>query len=331
MITDQPGSVITEAAPALDEEALRAVAIDNQPNAIKLARDASISSLPYVVIGVPAALAGLLVTELRLLFWPGVTAAAWSIGRIARYTQIVRQDPVERWQRELRQNREQAQAAYDFQLRSAAVTPYVTGSLIGIIVLVTAVEFLTGLRHAVPAAALVKPAVRSGAWWRLLTAAYLHGSGEHLVFNMIALFSLGRMIEIYDRRARVPLVFLVSAIGCSLASTALLPASSLGASGGIVGLGGYLLTTAGVREDGAPSWIRRQMGVLLVSLVITGLVGYRYIDNAGHAGGFVTGAAIGLLLRQPDGEPSASAELAGWVSMAILLAGAIFTVVRLAG
>ena len=126
-------------------------------------------------------------------------------------------------------------------------------------------------------------------------------------------------------------MFLVSVIGCSLASTALQPASSLGASGGIVGLGGYLLATAGVREDGPPPWIRKRMALLVVSLVVTGIVGYRYVDNAGHAGGFVTGAVIGLMLRQPEGEPSTTAELAGWVSMAILIGGAVFTMVKLLG
>ena len=127
----------------------------------------------------------------------------------------------------------------------------------------------------------------------------------------------------------VPLVFLVSVIGCSLASTALQPASSLGASSGIVGLGGYLLATAGVREDGPPLWIRKRMALLVVSLVVTGIVGYRYVDNAGHAGGFVTGALVGLLLRQPEGEASEYADAAGWMSLVVLIAGAMFTVTRL--
>jgi len=39
------------------------------------------------------------------------------------------------------------------------------------------------------------PSVQRGQWWRLVSHGFIHGSGAHLLFNMITLYFFGRLIE----------------------------------------------------------------------------------------------------------------------------------------
>src|SRR4030095_10158960 len=153
----------------------------------------------------------------------------------AEWMRARRDDPVERYQRQEREETDQTIALAAHQARAARVTPVVTYTIVGVISVVTGIQFLVpGLRASIIQAALIKSAVLSGEWWRLITSAYLHGSLLHWLANMSGLLSLGSLIEIYDRRSMIPLVFVASAIGGALASTLMLtiqPAPSLGASG----------------------------------------------------------------------------------------------------
>jgi hypothetical protein len=54
------------------------------------------------------------------------------------------------------------------------------------------------------------------------------------------------------------------------------------------------------------------------------------LDNAAHAGGALTGAAIGFFTTSRDSAAARTTlDHAGWVAAVILSAGAIFTVLRL--
>ena len=39
------------------------------------------------------------------------------------------------------------------------------------------------------------PSVKKGQWWRLISHGFIHGDGNHLLFNMITLFFFGRYME----------------------------------------------------------------------------------------------------------------------------------------
>ena len=87
------------------------------------------------------------------------------------------------------------------------------------------------------------PRSRSGDWWRLVGAMFLHGSIFHLAFNMLALYWLGTIIEQALGTPRFLLVYFVSGLAGSAGalwfSTAF--AVTVGASGAIFGLIGALL------------------------------------------------------------------------------------------
>ncbi|HGG58212.1 MAG TPA: rhomboid family intramembrane serine protease, partial [Nannocystis exedens] len=83
-----------------------------------------------------------------------------------------------------------------------------------------------------------------GDWWRLLTAAFLHGSWLHLLLNLSALWSIGEWLEPAIGSRKTLAIFLIAALGGSLASLVWCEAPVVvGASGGILGLAGALLYT----------------------------------------------------------------------------------------
>ncbi|MEZ4380200.1 MAG: rhomboid family intramembrane serine protease [Nannocystaceae bacterium] len=144
-----------------------------------------------------------------------------------------------------------------------------------------------------------------GQWWRLATAALLHGSWLHLLLNLSALWSIGEWLEPALGSRRTALLFLVSALGGSLASLAWCEAPVVvGASGGILGLAGALWL-ARVR---GPEPLRTQLedisanalAVMIALCLGLGLV-VPVIAQAGHVGGLIAGSlyAAHLLLRGP--------------------------------
>ncbi|HEU4453110.1 MAG TPA: rhomboid family intramembrane serine protease [Longimicrobium sp.] len=183
---------------------------------------------------------------------------------------------------------------------------------------------------SIESAGLVKDAARGGEWWRMLTTAMLHGGVWHLLMNLSAAGSLGVTVERYSHRAYVPLVFLLATLAASTASLLLVPdRNSVGASGGLMGLMGFLVIIGWRRRGLMPKGFTKSMAVDVGLMVMIGIVGYRFIDNAAHAGGLLAGMILGLLWVPRGGEeafwtPGALVRAAGTAAMAILLATAVF-------
>jgi membrane associated rhomboid family serine protease len=186
------------------------------------------------------------------------------------------------------------------------------------------------------AAGVIKDAVRAGEWWRLLSGTYLHGNLWHFGFNVMALLALGRMVEAFAHRAYVPLVYLLSGIAASVVSQFASPhIDSVGASGAILGLFGFLAVMARRRREMMPPGFGRAIIMDVAVIAAMGVVGLGYIDNWAHAGGFVSGALIGALAipkggERPYWEPSRTIRLAGDVSLGILCLAGIATAAVLA-
>ena len=77
-------------------------------------------------------------------------------------------------------------------------------------------------------------------YYRLFTAAFLHASFWHIAFNMITLAIIGSPVEAEVGKARFTTIYLLSALGGSVASYLLSDQNQLGvgASGAIFGLFG---------------------------------------------------------------------------------------------
>lgn len=135
-------------------------------------------------------------------------------------------------------------------------------------------------------------------YYRFLTAMFLHGGLAHLFFNSFALYSLGFETERLFGAQRFLAIYMIAGLGGGVASYALNPNPSVGASGAIFGLIGALIAFYAVARRVLGGIARQQLGSLIFITLINLALGFTtpYIDNNAHIGGLVTGALLGWLL-----------------------------------
>lgn len=184
-------------------------------------------------------------------------------------------------------------------------------------------------RPSILAAGLVKRLARQGEWWRLLTAELLHGHWLHFGINLLSLLAVGRLVEVHASPAYLPIVFLFSAVTASIASLWWDPLrDSVGASGAILGMIGFLAVLGYRRRDVLPRGFMKSISLSVALTAGAGLVAREHIDNAAHLGGLLGGAVLGFVYvgRRADEyrlTPSRSSRLAGGLA-GLLLAGLTF-------
>jgi membrane associated rhomboid family serine protease len=166
---------------------------------------------------------------------------------------------------------------------------------------------------------LVPGLVAGGDWWRPLTSGFLHYGPLHLVFNMMALWWLGRELEPVLGRARFLAVYVVSLLGGSAAVMLFSPPNSLvaGASGAVFGLMGAMFVI--IRRLRLP--VGQIVGLVAVNLVISVVV--PGISLVGHVGGLLVGAAATALLVNLRGRRPL--QISGLVVLAMLVMVVIAT------
>lgn len=176
-----------------------------------------------------------------------------------------------------------------------------------------------------------------GEWWRLLTAPMLHGNLIHLLMNGLGLLYLGRRTEVMASWPHLALVFLVAMISGGMASAhGLLTQPSVGASGGIMGLLGFLLVFEYLHGRLVPKPASRRLMAALVFTFVVGFVGYNFIDNWAHGGGLAAGmiyAAVVFPKSNSPHRPRATRvdRVLGVVAALIVIAGAVLAVLKLRG
>ncbi|GAA4374694.1 hypothetical protein GCM10023186_06390 [Hymenobacter koreensis] len=180
----------------------------------------------------------------------------------------------------------------------------VTLSLAGLNLLVYIMMWVTGVDPISPSGADLiawgsnySPLVWAGQWWRLLTSCALHGGLAHLLLNTYALLFIGTVLEPLAGRKRLLLAYALSGVGGALASLwwHTQGVNSVGASGAIFGLYGFMLAFA---ARGSSRLSRSERSALLVhTLYIVGgnfaVAAMPGIDHAAHVGGLVTGLLLG--------------------------------------
>jgi membrane associated rhomboid family serine protease len=126
-----------------------------------------------------------------------------------------------------------------------------------------------------------------GEWWRLITAAFLHGSIIHLGFNMFVLWFVGAPVEQAIGRGRFIALYIVSGIAGSAGALLFSPphAVTVGASGAIFGILGAALVLEWQRSYVLGG---QALGLIVVNLVLTFAI--PNISVGGHIGGLVGGA-----------------------------------------
>lgn len=177
--------------------------------------------------------------------------------------------------------------ATNFLTRSGAP---VTMSLIVINVVLFLVQMVWKKLFAylamTPAAADVQP-------WRIITTAFLHAGFFHLLFNMMMLYLLGSSVEKVFGWWRYLSIYLLSALGGSMAVVAWVlvePATlnvvTIGASGAVYGMFGALFMVQ--RRSGmSTKSILVLLGINLIYGFITPGISWQ-----AHIGGFIAGLAV---------------------------------------
>lgn len=194
------------------------------------------------------------------------------------------------------------------QLRARAQRLPVTSGLVAANLAVFAAMLLAGasLWHAPNSIQLTwganfGPATKSGEWWRLFTAMFLHFGLLHLLVNMTALVEAGRFVE----RSLGSLYFLLLYCGGGLAGNLLSLAVhgdhgiSGGASGAVFAVFGALLAILwrerAALDAGEFRWLFGGAALLAVANIALG----RFvpgIDNGAHVGGFCFGVLATIAL-----------------------------------
>ncbi|QJE97332.1 rhomboid family intramembrane serine protease [Luteolibacter luteus] len=171
-------------------------------------------------------------------------------------------------------------------------------------------------------------------WWRLCTAPFLHGHWLHWLMNASALAYLGKRVETFARWPHLVMVFLISAWIGGEASARFTSVPSVGASGGLMGLLGFLLVFETLHRTLVPESSRRR---LLAGVVFTGIIGFlfrHFIDNAAHVGGLVAGMVYAAFVFPRSSSPHRPRTtmvdvVLGGAALGLVVSAAIFACIKM--
>lgn len=177
----------------------------------------------------------------------------------------------------------------------------------------------------------------NGEWWRLLTGPMLHGQLIHIIMNGLALLYLGRRTEVMAGWSHLVLVFFISMVGGGIASAYGLPTqASVGASGGIMGLLGFLLVFERLHSRLVPRQSTRRLLAGLVFTFLIGFIGYSLIDNWAHGGGLLVGMTYAAIAYPPSSSPhrpkaNRTDQVLGVCAGLVIVGSALFAVLLMRG
>ncbi len=143
-----------------------------------------------------------------------------------------------------------------------------------------------------------------GQWWRALTCTFIHYSWLHLGFNLIMLYTLGRLMEPwYGWGGFLGVYCVIGFVGSVLAVTIKpyfghsMIEHSGGGSGVLCGLIALLAVVGWRSKTRFGDYVKGQMVGLLIFIAVMGLV-VPNVGNFEHGGGAVVGAVLGFVHRR---------------------------------
>jgi rhomboid protease GluP len=134
--------------------------------------------------------------------------------------------------------------------------------------------------------------IKMGELWRLFTPLLLHGSVIHILFNMYALFIIGRGLEQQYGHERFLELYLISGFAGNVVSFLFSPNPSIGASTAIFGLISaqtiFIFQNRDLYGKRANQMLLNNLFIIVVNIAL-GLYGGLSIDIFGHLGGLLGG------------------------------------------
>lgn len=189
-----------------------------------------------------------------------------------------------------------------------------TAALLAVIAIVFFFEWMTGAvwddQKLVGMGAIVPYVWSEGQYWRLLAAMFLHAGVLHWAANSWALYQLGALYEAMFGSARFGIVYFVSGLTASIASSLSVRGASVGASGAVLGiLGAFIFSIRRSPQWRHEPWTKSLISQLLFWAGLNLVLGFsvEFIDNTAHIAGLTTGLLLGFIPhRVPPPPPSSS-------------------------
>jgi len=215
----------------------------------------------------------------------------------------------------------------------SAGTPIVTYAIIGVTAFVYLLQLIPGFGGTIENTLLFyAPTLYPGLTgvfepWRLFTGALVHASFWHIALNMLALYMIGRSLEPLLGRVRFLTLYVLSALGGSVAVTLLaFMTPVVGASGAIFGLFGALLVIG--RHMGAN--IAGIALIIGINLVIGFLPGMNVAWQA-HVGGLITGLVVAFIFTRTRAVRQRRLQIGLLVAVGAVLVALLFVPVLFPG
>ena len=135
-------------------------------------------------------------------------------------------------------------------------------------------------------------------YWRIASAAFLHGGWAHIALNMFALYVVGRFVETVAGSVRMFFIYALAMIGSGIAVVLFSYTDlTLGASGAIFGLFGAIVAIGMKLGRPGRALIAQTAPIILLNLAFGFAI--PNISNAAHIGGLISGYLAGLLIYWP--------------------------------
>ena len=166
---------------------------------------------------------------------------------------------------------------------------------------------------------LIDGGIATGQWYRLVTAAFLHGSILHLLFNAYALWLFGPPLEAALGRARYLALYLLGAVSGVAASYAFSPleSRSLGASGAVFALfAAHIVVNRRMGRESSGLWALIAVNVALGFILDN-------VDWRAHAGGFVGGALAAAVIVYAPAAQRTVLQSAGLLALLVAALGLV--------
>lgn len=155
--------------------------------------------------------------------------------------------------------------------------------------------------------AIVPGLLERHEYWRLIAAMFLHGGWVHWLVNCWALYQLGTLYEVLFGSWRFTLIYFVSGIIASAASSMHMKEGvGVGASGAIFGiLGAFIFSLLRSPAYRHQPWTKSLINQLVFWIIVNIVIGFSFtfIDNTAHLAGLISGLMLGFLPHRAPPPP----------------------------
>lgn len=213
---------------------------------------------------------------------------------------------------------------------SVVTKPYVTWTILGLILVMFAGQYLTNDRLTASLAMNVAQVIGAGEYYRMITSAFLHYGVLHLALNGYAIYIIGPNLERAFGHVRFAALYLLSALGGSVLSLWFdgFNVWSVGASGAVYGLfAAIFIVGRKLNFDvrGVVVLIVLNLALTFLPQVIPGIFGGVQLSWTAHVGGLITGAVVAAALAYAPKSSRTLVQVGALVGTAAILAVLVVT------